>query len=85
MMAAQVLGLEGNNIKTEGGIAIAQGLALNSGLRSLNLLSQQQAFGDQVKSRISNTRTQNTIIDLPRILVPEVVCNLMTTHSPPVD
>mmetsp|Transcript_1476 Transcript_1476/g.2118 ORF Transcript_1476/g.2118 Transcript_1476/m.2118 type:complete len:434 (+) Transcript_1476:120-1421(+) len=44
----QILDLQSNNIKADGAIALAKGLAENRCLRMLNLSSQQQAFGEGV-------------------------------------
>jgi hypothetical protein len=44
----QVLDLEKNNIREAGGVALAGGLAKNTSVRVVNLLSQQQPPGDAV-------------------------------------
>jgi len=44
----QVFDLEKNNIREAGGVALAGGLAKNTSVRVVNLLSQQQPPGDAV-------------------------------------
>ena len=43
-----MIDLEKNNIREAGGVALAGGLALNTSVRVVNLLSQQQTPGDAV-------------------------------------